>query len=150
MLDAVDHQLIASLRQNARRSISELALQLGLSRATIRARLDRLEQSREILGYSVVVKGDADTAAVRGIMMIEIEGRSTEGVIKALSGFPEVSAIHSTNGRWDLIVELRAADLVALDNMLRRIRLLPSVRVSETNLLLSTLRSTGPRSGDVR
>jgi DNA-binding Lrp family transcriptional regulator len=145
MLDEIDRRLITSLRSNARRSLSDLGLELGLSRATVRARLDRLEKSREILGYSVVVKADADTGAVRGVMLIEIEGRSTDTVIRALSGFPEITAIHTTNGRWDLIVELRAADLAALDTVLRHIRLLPSIRTSETNLLLSTQRSATVR-----
>ncbi len=56
-MDILDQQFIASLRHNARRSISDLALALGLSRATVRARITRLEKDRDILGYSVVVKG---------------------------------------------------------------------------------------------
>ena len=141
-MDQTDLNLLASLRHNARRSLSDLALELGLSRATVRARLNRLEQSRDIVGYSVIVKGDADALPVRGIMMIEIEGRSTDQVIRALSGFPEIAAIHTTNGKWDLVVEIGAQDLTGLDAVLRRIRLLPAIRVSETNLLLSTSRST--------
>lgn len=141
-MDQTDLNLIASLRHNARRSLSDLALELGLSRATVRARINRLEQSRNIVGYSVIVKGDADALPVRGIMMIEIEGRSTDQVIRALSGFPEIAAIHTTNGKWDLVVEIGAQDLTGLDAVLRRIRLLPAIRASETNLLLSTSRST--------
>lgn len=141
-MDQIDLKLIAALRHNARRSLSELALELGLSRATVRARITRLEQSRDIRGYSAIVKGDADALPVRGIMMIEIEGRSTDQVIRSLSGFPEVAAIHTTNGKWDLVVEIGAQDLTGFDAVLRRIRLLPSIRVSETNLLLSTSRST--------
>ena len=141
-MDDTDRRLIACLRHDARRSISDLALDLGLSRATVRARINRLERDRDILGYSVIVKGDADASPVRGIMMIEIEGRSTDQVIQALSGFSEIAAIHTTNGRWDLVVEIGALDLTGLDGVLRRIRLLPAIRVSETNLLLSTSRST--------
>ncbi len=140
-MDDTDRRLIACLRHDARRSISDLALELGLSRATVRARINRLERDRDILGYSVVVKGDADASPVRGIMMIEIEGRSTDQVIRALSGCPEITAIHTTNGRWDLLAEIGAPDLTALDTVLRRIRLLPAIRASETNLLLSTSRS---------
>jgi DNA-binding Lrp family transcriptional regulator len=138
-MDETDQRLIACLRHDARRSISDLALELGLSRATVRARVNRL-------GYSVIVKGDADASPVRGIMMIEIEGRSTDQVIKTLSGFPEIAAIHTTNGRWDILVEIGAQDLTALDAVLRRIRLLPAIRASETNLLLSTSRSVRPGS----
>lgn len=148
-MDDLDRRLITCLRHNARRSVSDLALELGVSRATIRARLDRLERERIIRNYTVVVKGDADVAPVRGIMSLEVEGRSTDAVVKALSGFPEIAAIHSTNGRWDLIIEVRASDLAELDQVLRRIRLIPAIRASETNLLLSTLRglpSTSTRS----
>ncbi len=143
-MDTIDQQLISCLRHDARRSISDLAVELGLSRATVRARISRLEKDRDILGYSVVVKGDIDALPVRGIMMIEIEGRSTDQVIKGLSGFAEIVAVHTTNGRWDLVVEIGTPDLTAFDSVLRRIRLLPAIRVSETNLLLSTSRSTKP------
>lgn len=78
-------------------------------------------------------------------MMIEIEGRVTDRVIQTLGGFPEVSAIHTTNGRWDLIIELGAQTLTDLDQVLRRIRLVPGITSSETNLLLATPRSTRAR-----
>ncbi len=143
-MDTIDQRLISCLRHDARRSISDLAVELGLSRATVCARVSRLEKDRDILGYSVVVKGDIDALPVRGIMMIEIEGRSTDQVIKGLSGFAEIVAVHTTNGRWDLVVEIGTPDLTAFDSVLRRIRLLPAIRVSETNLLLSTSCSTKP------
>src|SRR5690606_24539181 len=98
-----------------------------------------------ILGYTVILRADALEAPVRGIMMIEIEGRVTDRVIRALGGFPEVSKIHTTNGRWDLIVELGAATLTDFDSVLRRIRLIPGVTNSETSLLLATPRSTHAR-----
>jgi DNA-binding Lrp family transcriptional regulator len=82
---------------------------------------------------------------VRGIMMIEIEGRVADRVIRTLGGFPEVSEIHTTNGRWDLVVELGTATLADFDNVLRRIRLVPGITASETNLLLATPRSTRAR-----
>jgi DNA-binding Lrp family transcriptional regulator len=144
-MDDLDNRLITLLRHNARRSISDLAVELGASRATVRARMERLEQTGGILGYTVILRADAVELPVRGIMMIEIEGRVTDRVIAALGGFPEISAIHTTNGRWDLIVELGAATLTDLDHVLRRIRLLPGITASETNLLLSTPRSTKAR-----
>ncbi len=78
-------------------------------------------------------------------MMIEIEGHVTDRVIRALGGISEVSEIHSTNGRWDLIVELSAATLTEFDAVLRRIRLVPGITGSETSLILSTQRSTKAR-----
>jgi DNA-binding Lrp family transcriptional regulator len=75
-------------------------------------------------------------------MMIEIEGHVTDRVIRTLGGFPEISQIHTTNGRWDLLVELSASSLTDFDAVLRKIRLVPGITNSETNLLLSTPRST--------
>jgi DNA-binding Lrp family transcriptional regulator len=63
-------------------------------------------------------------------------------VVEVLGGFPEIAAVHTTNGKWDLIVEIGAESLTDLDAALRRIRLLPGVTASETNLLLATPRTT--------
>lgn len=144
-MDDLDQRLITHLRHNGRRSVSDLALELGVSRATVRSRMERLERSGDIVGYTVILRADAVSLPVRGIMLIEVEGRTADRVVDALGGFPEVSAIHTTNGKWDLIVELGAANLSDFDGILRRIRLIPGVLASETNLLLATPRSTRAR-----
>jgi DNA-binding Lrp family transcriptional regulator len=141
-MDDLDERLITLLRHDGRRSISDLAADLGISRATARARLEKLERAGDILGYTVILRADAVDQPVRGIMMIEIEGLAADRVIQALGGLSEVSAIHTTNGRWDLIVELGTATLTDLDAVLRRVRLIPGVTNSETSLLLATPRST--------
>lgn len=144
-MDELDQKLITLLRHNARRSISDLALDAGVSRATARARLERLEKDGHILGYTVILRADTVEQAVRGIMMIAIEGHVTERVVKALGGFSEISEIHTTNGRWDLIAEINANTLTDFDSVLRRVRLVPGITNSETNLLLATPRSTKAR-----
>jgi DNA-binding Lrp family transcriptional regulator len=141
-MDNLDEKLVTLLRHNGRRSISDLAMETGASRATVRARIERMEENGTITGYTVILRADTVEAAIRGIMMIEIEGHVTDRVIRTLGGFPEISEIHSTNGRWDLIVELSAATLSDFDAVLRRIRLVPGITGSETSLLLSTPRST--------
>lgn len=144
-MDTLDEKLITLLRQNGRRSVSDLAAELGASRATVRARMERLEQAGEIIGYTVILKADGVGQPVRGIMMIEIEGHAADKVIRTLGGFSEVSAIHTTNGRWDLIVELGTTSLADFDAVLRKIRLVPGITGSETSLMLATPRSTRAR-----
>lgn len=144
-MDALDERLITLLRHDARRSISGLADDLGVSRATVRARLERLERSGDIIGYTVILRADAVEQAVRGIMMVAIEGPAKDSVVRSLGGLSAVSAIHSTNGRWDLVVELSAASLTEFDDVLHRIRLLPGISASETSLLLATPRTTRAR-----
>ncbi|MAM76632.1 Lrp/AsnC family transcriptional regulator [uncultured Tistrella sp.] len=144
-LDPLDQRLITLLRHDGRRSISDLAIDLEVSRATVRTRMARLEKAGVILGYTVILRADAVEDPVRGIMLIEVEGHAADRVIKALSGMPAVQEIHTTNGRWDLITTLSAASLPDLDQVLRRIRLIPGITASETNLLLATPRTTRAR-----
>lgn len=144
-MDELDHALISILRHDARRGISDLAAELKVSRATVRARIERLEAEGTILGYTVVLRADAVALPVRGLTMIEVEGRMQDRVVDALVGFPEIGAIHTTNGKWDLVAELSTRDLAELDAVLRRIRLVPGITASETTLLLATPRSTQAR-----
>ncbi|TPN12822.1 Lrp/AsnC family transcriptional regulator [Mesorhizobium sp. B2-1-3] len=144
-MDQLDEQLITLLRHDARRSISDLAMDVGVSRATVRSRIERLEKAGAIIGYTVILRADAVDQRVRGIMMVEIEGHAADRVIRALGGFSEVSTIHTTNGRWDLVIELGTQTLTEFDAVLRRIRLIPGITGSETSLLLATPRSTKAR-----
>jgi DNA-binding Lrp family transcriptional regulator len=140
-LDETDQALIAALRRDGRASFSDLAAQLGLARATVTARMERLSARGEIQGFTVITRGDLTASPVRGLMMIAIEGRGTERIIARLSGLPEVTAVHSTNGRWDLIAEIGTRTLEELDAVLMKVRGYEGVLASETSLLLSTRRA---------
>jgi DNA-binding Lrp family transcriptional regulator len=144
-MDDLDQRLLVLLRHNGRRSISDLAVELSVSRATVRARIERMERQGDIVGYTVILRADAVSLPVRGITLIEVEGRAADRVVDALGGVAEVTAVHTTNGKWDLVAELGAQSLTELDAVLRRIRLIPGVTSSETNLLLATPRSTRAR-----
>lgn len=137
-MDETDRTLVALLRHDARAPLSELAARLGVSRATVRTRMARMEAAGQIVGYSVVMQADVAEAAVRGIMMIAIEGRGTERILRQLAGLPEVTRVHSTNGRWDVIVQISTGTLEAFDAILHQIRRFDGVSASETSLLLST------------
>ena len=140
-MDDLDHALIKALQRDGRASVSELAADLGVTRATVKSRMDRLRAAGEIAGFTVLTRGDVATHPVRGLMMLGIEGRGTEKVMRVLAGMVEVQAVHSTNGTWDLIVELGTDTLDALDAVLFRIRRMDGVSRSETSLLLSTRRA---------
>lgn len=144
-MDDLDQRLVTILRHDGRRSISDVALELGLSRATVRARIGRLEKRGDIIGYTVVLRADAVALPVRGLTMIEVEGRMLDRVLDALAGFAEIGAVHTTNGKWDIVVEMSAQSLTDLDAVLRRLRLVSGITASETTLLLATPRSTKAR-----
>lgn len=139
-MSETDNALIAQLRRDGRASISDLAARLGVTRATVRARLARLERAGDIQGYTVLTRADVASAEVRGLMMLEIEGRGTARVIARLHGVAQVEAVHSTNGAWDLIVAIGAQSLGEFDDVLTEIRRFEGVRNSQTHLLLATHR----------
>jgi DNA-binding Lrp family transcriptional regulator len=84
------------------------------------------------------LKPHVEEHRIRALMTVVVEGNRTEAVIKALRGEPAVSALHTTNGRWDIVAELRADSLEEFDRVLARIRLLEGISSTETSLLLST------------
>ena len=126
------------LRENARLPVASLAAILGVSRATVQKRLDRLIAEGTIAGFTIKTKAGAEPSRVRAVMMIEIEGERSGAVLRSLRGYPEVTAVHRTNGRWDLVVELSTDGLDAFDKALHRIREMKGVASSETSLLLSS------------
>ena len=93
-MDDTDHRLIAALRHDARAALSDLALTLNLSRTTVRARIARLRERGEIVGFTVVTRTDVMRDPVRGMMMIGIEGRGAERITRQLNGMPELRAVH--------------------------------------------------------
>jgi DNA-binding Lrp family transcriptional regulator len=137
-MDDTDRQLIGLLRDNARTPTSTLARQLRIARGTVQNRLARLEADGTIVGYTVRLRPQEEAQRIRAFTTVAVEGNRTNEVIKALRGDPAVGALYSTNGRWDIVVELRADSLEAFDRVLSRIRLIDGISNTETSLLLST------------
>ncbi|WP_411879620.1 Lrp/AsnC family transcriptional regulator [Polaromonas sp. YR568] len=137
-MDDTDRQLLSLLRDNARASVASLAKVLRVSRGTVQNRLARLEADGTITGYTVRLKPQAEGHRIRAFMTVAVEGNRTAAVLTALRGDPAVSALHTTNGRWDMVAELQADSLEAFDSVLSRIRLLEGIANTETSLLLST------------
>jgi len=140
LLDDTDHKLIALLRQDARLSIATLASKLGVSRGTVTNRLRRLEDEQVIVGYAVRLKPDAEPNQIRAWMGVLVDGNQAREVIAGLLGEPGVTALHDTNGRWDLLAELRAESMPALSKVLERVRLIKGIRHTETSILLASYR----------
>jgi DNA-binding Lrp family transcriptional regulator len=139
-MDSTDQRLIALLRHDARLSVAALAAKLGVSRGTVNNRIAKLEAAGVIVGYTVQLRPDARPNEIRAWMGILVEGNQTREVIANLLGEPGVAELHDTNGRWDLLAELRATSMAELSQVLERIRLLKGIRGTETSIHLATYR----------
>ena len=138
MADELDRQLIAQLRADSRLPAATLAKRLKVSRGTVQNRIARLLASGEIAGFTVKTRPDIEAHRVRAIMTIAIEGERSGAVVKALQGFPQVAAVHTTNGRWDLVAELDTATLADFSRLLDQIRTVDGIASTETSILLAT------------
>jgi DNA-binding Lrp family transcriptional regulator len=137
-MDTLDLQLIALLRQDARAAVATLAHRLGVSRGTVSNRITRLEDQGVITGYTVRLRPDTEPNQITAWMSITVEGNQTRTVIQSLLGEPGVASLHDTNGRWDLLAELRAAHLNELAEVLERVRLIKGIASTETSIHLQT------------
>jgi len=136
-IDETDHELLSLLADNARAPVATLARRLGLARTTVQARLDRLEHSGVIAGYTLRLSGSL-RAPLRATALVSIEPRSAPAVLSRLKSLPSVRTVHTTSGRFDLIVGLEANTTEALDDTLDRIGETRGVKGSESLIHLST------------
>jgi DNA-binding Lrp family transcriptional regulator len=139
VVDDLDQRLIALLRADGRASMSKVASSLNVSRGTAQNRLDRLIEAGVILGFTARVRQDLDDRMVRALMTIQLAGKTTAAIVMRLRGVPEVRALHTTNGTWDLIAEIGVDTLPDLDRVLVTIRAIDGIRRSETSILLSSM-----------
>ena len=140
-MDDIDRALIGLLRDNARMSVVALASRLRIARATVQNRLARLERDGTIQGYTLRLQPAAEAPRIRALMSIVVEGNRTAEILSKLRGHPNVYSLHTTNGRWDVIAELRADTLESFDEVLRDIRLIDGIATTETSILLSTYKA---------
>jgi DNA-binding Lrp family transcriptional regulator len=137
-MDEIDRRLLSLLRDNARTPVATLAKKLQIARGTVQNRMSKLEREGVIAGYSVRLKPEVDEQRIAALMTIAVEGNNAEKVLRTLRGDPAVQTLHTTNGRWDIVAELRADSLEAFDKVLGRIRQVEGIANTETSLLLST------------
>ena len=136
--DHLDRELLALLRKDARTPISNLAKQLNVSRGTVQNRLDRLVSSGAIIGFTVRAHDELESDSIRAVMMIEVVGKSTTKVLDQLRGIPQLEKLHTTNGAWDMVAEIRTSNLAEFDRILNQVRDIEGVLNSETSILLSS------------
>ncbi|CAN0605236.1 unnamed protein product, partial [Ectocarpus sp. 12 AP-2014] len=105
-LSPTDRKILAALRADARMSITELAAATGTSRATAKSRLDALKENGRIRRFTIETDVDVE-GEIKAISMIALQGKMSRAVVRTLTKIPEVSTIFSTNGAWDLVVEIK-------------------------------------------
>lgn len=137
-MDDLDRNILALLGADARLSVATLARRLKVARSTIQARLERLESTGVIAGYTVKLGEAARATRIRATVLLTIEPRAQANVLTRLKAVPAVERIHTTSGRVDLLLQVAAASTAQLDEVLDQIGEMTGVKSSESLIHLST------------
>lgn len=137
-MDDLDRAIIAQLSQDARMSVAVLARRMKVARSTVQARLERLETTGAIAGYTLRLGEAARLTRIRATCLLMIEPRAQPAILTRLKAFPAVERVHTTSGRVDLLLQLACGSTAELDEVLDQIGNLTGVRSSESLIHLST------------
>lgn len=137
-MDDLDRNILAQLSGDARMSVAVLARRLRVARSTVQARLERLESTGAIAGYTLRLGEAARGARIRATVLLGIEPRAQPSVLSRLKSLPQVERVHTTSGRVDLLLQLATASTTELDETLDRIGGIEGVRSSESLIHLAT------------
>lgn len=137
-MDELDERLLAALAADSSVSTAALARQLGLARSTVQARIERLERTGAIAGYTIRLGTEIARGRIRATVLLSVEPRSTASVLARLKPMTEVESCHTSTGRVDLILTVAAEDTARLDAVLDRIGAIPGVSDTESLIQLAT------------
>ena len=129
--------LINLLQQNGRRSISDLAKQLNLSRATVQQAMERLERSGVIQGYTVKINPHYDQQIVSAYVMISAVSQKTPDIIRQVQKHPQVDMLCTISGQYDLMAMVTESTTEALDRAIDSIAALDGVEKTLSHIVLS-------------
>jgi DNA-binding Lrp family transcriptional regulator len=137
-MDELDRSILGLLGADARMSVATLARRLKVARSTIQARLERLETGGIIAGYTLKLGEAAREGRLRASVLLTIEPRAQAGILSRLKAIAEVERVHTTSGRFDLLLQVAAPNTTILDGILDQIGALTGVKSSESLIHLST------------
>ena len=139
-MDEIDQQIVALLRENARRSFQDIGGRVALSAPAVKRRVDKLESEGVLRGYAAVVDPSAMGWPTHALVFLFCEGRMSAGEVRrAVAAHPEVEAAYTVAGEASAILHVHAQDTAHLELALERIRDTPGIIRTQTQVVLSTL-----------
>ncbi len=133
-----DRQMINALKQNGRIPVSDLARKLGIARTTAQKRLNQLEASGVIQGYTVRLADDSVNGAFQAYVNLVIDPHAAANITSALEKIPEVETLFTVSGKIDFVAIVRVSSPAELDAILDKICALRGVRETRSALILAS------------
>lgn len=137
-LSSKDRELLLLLQENARESIASLARKLGVSRATVQERIQRLETAEIIEGYSVKINKSKLPPGIDAIVMVLIENKAFKDTLKKLEPIPTIRSIYSLSGEWDWALYISAPTLEEFHHTITALNELEGIRSTVSHIVMET------------
>jgi Lrp/AsnC family transcriptional regulator, leucine-responsive regulatory protein len=138
-LDDTDREIIELLRQDARRTLADVAERVALSAPAVKRRVDRLERERVITGYTVLVDHAMLGSPLQAFTELRFAGNLPVDEIAGIAeGIPEVQTIFTTAGDPDALAWIRVRDVEDLKRVIDLLRRSGRVTGTKTLMVLGT------------
>jgi DNA-binding Lrp family transcriptional regulator len=135
--DKIDRELIGLLRADARMPISELARALGLSRTTVQSRLERLERSKRITGYTVRLSDAHERGQIHAFVMITVHPKQAGLVAEQMKALQGLRRLLSVSGPVDMVALIDAPSAAEMDALIDAIGALEGVERTTSSIVLA-------------
>lgn len=139
-LDDLDRKILAILVRDGRRSYADVARDLDISIATVKRRVDRLEETGVVQGYAAVLDTAKLGAGFEAIVEVYCAEKTTpRDVLATISGLAEVLSAVTVSGEPDAVLRVQVDDVPHLERVIEDLRRRPSIVRTRTMLVLSIL-----------
>jgi Lrp/AsnC family leucine-responsive transcriptional regulator len=138
-MDDIDRQILELLREDARRTITDIAGHVKLSAAPVARRIDRLERLGVITGYTVVLDHGKIGQSIEAFTELRFSGDTdVDAILETSSQLPEVHEVFTTAGDPDALIRIRADDVEDLQRVINQLRRSRSVTGTKTLMILGS------------
>lgn len=139
-LDSLDQKIVALLVADGRRPLADIGREVGLSTPAVKRRVDRLEQTRVIRGYTAIVDQAELGWALEAIVELRFEGMAPPAdAARSLQGMPEIVSAFTVAGDFDLVLRIRVRDTSHLQETINRLRRRPEVVSTRTTVVMDAV-----------
>jgi DNA-binding Lrp family transcriptional regulator len=139
-LDDIDRKIIASLRENSKRTFAAIGRDVGLSAAAIKRRVDRLEAAEVITGYGARIDPRRLGHAVEAFVEVYCADRTAPSDVgRSVAGMSEVLSAFTVSGEADAVLRLRVESIDHLEKAVERLRRDRNIVRTRTLIVLSTI-----------
>jgi Lrp/AsnC family transcriptional regulator, leucine-responsive regulatory protein len=134
-IDDIDRAILDLLRENARRTVADIAARVSLTPAPVKRRIERLERFGVIIGYTLQIDHEQLDGSVEAFTELRFTGNTDiDAIVAIASEIPEVQEVFTTAGDPDALAWIRVRDIADLTRVIDSLR--SSGRVTGTKTLM--------------